>query len=330
MKSQPIFITWAPSYNRSTSLAEELGFKPIFIGNVSKHKNSLAALWDFFGWSIENFKLIKQRRPSHIALANTHGVVAAVNYFFGKLYGAKIILDSHSAAFDAPFYKYPKFLSYFFARNALFSIVTNEIHQKNIEKKGGKAFLLPDIPNDAQLLSKNRKKISESFSICFICTYNYDEPYEEVLNAAESLPDIQFFFTGNYKNKIKEPEKHKNVIFTGYLPDEDYKNLINNVDALLVLTTRENTMQHGGSEAISIEKPFITSNTNMLKSYFKKGAVFVSNDKTGIVNGILEIKKHYPKYQDDIKVMKEIRNKIFLDNIQKIKQQVDKSTIKTH
>ena len=330
MINKPVFITWAPSYNRSTALAEEIGLEPIFIGNVSKHKNSFSALWDFLGWSYQNIKLIKVRRPSHIAIANTHGVVAAVNFVFGKLYGAKIILDSHSAAFDAPFYKYPKFLSYFFAKNALFSIVTNEVHQKNIEKKGGKAFLLPDIPNDAQLVTNNKKKISENFSVCFICTYNYDEPYEEVLKAAESLPTIQFFFTGNYKSKIKEPEKHKNVIFTGYLPDEDYKNLINNVDALLVLTTRENTMQHGGSEAISIEKPFITSNTHMLKSYFKKGAVFVSNDRSGIVKGILEIKEHYSKYQNDIRLMKEIRNQIFLENIEKIKQQVDQSTFKIY
>jgi len=322
MKNQPIFITWAPSYNRSTSLANEIGFKPVFIGHVSKHSNSFAALWDFFSWGYENFKLIKNQRPSHIALANTHVVVASVNYFIGKLFGAKIILDSHSAAFDAPFYKYPKFLSYFFAKNSLFSIVTNEIHQKIIEKHGGKAFLLPDIPNDEQLLTYKKEKISEKFSICFICTYNYDEPFEEVLKAANAIPEVQFFFTGNYMNKIKDPGKYENVKFTGFLPDEDYKNLINNVDALLVLTTRENTMQHGGSEAISIEKPFITSKTNMLQSYFKMGAVFVSNDKKGIIQGISEMRNNYLQYKIDIKEMKKIRNKTFLSNIQEIKQQL--------
>jgi glycosyltransferase involved in cell wall biosynthesis len=313
-----LFITWAPSNTRSSSLAKAIDFDPVFIGTTSKHKNSFFALFSYIGRTFKNMKLLLKYKPEIIVISNFHWIISFVNLAMGKLIGFKVILDSHSAAFDHPFYKYPKFLSYLFAKAALFSIVTNEIHKSILVSHGAKAFILPDIPNEKDLYIANSEKIDDKFNICFICTFNYDEPYLEVFKAAEYFDNTTIYVTGNYKNKITFPEQYKNVVFTGFLSDNDFKILINKADAILVLTTRENTMQSGGSEAISVEKPLITSNTKMLKGYFKSGTLFVNNNSESIVQGILNLKANYQVLTSEIKVLKEHRKKEFIDNIEAI------------
>lgn len=317
-----IFITWAPSNTRSSSLAQALDFHPIYIGKISKHKTSFHALFNYIGRTIENIKILLKEKPNIIAISNFHWIIALVNISVGKFVGSSIILDSHSAAFDHPFHKYPKFLSIYFAKKALFSIVTNEVHKKILTSKGAKAYILPDIPNENELFMRDQPKIDEKFNLCFVCTFNYDEPYYEVFKAVETLKDVTVYVTGNFKNKIKNPGIYKNIIFTGYLPDSDYIKLINQVDAILVLTTRENTMQSGGSEAISVRKPLITSKTNMLQSYFTWGTIFVENNYQSIREGIYKMKEEYDFYLDEIIQLNEKRKFDFLKNIENINKDI--------
>jgi glycosyltransferase involved in cell wall biosynthesis len=324
MSHNKIFITWAPSNTRSSSLANALSFEPIFIGKINKHDNSIQALFNYIGRTITNIKLVYQEKPKYIAISNFHWIIALVNLILSRLINAHLILDSHSAAFDHPFYKYPKFLSYYIARKSLFSIVTNEVHQNLLQKKGAKAIVLPDIPNEAQLSIENVTQIDDKFNICFICTFNYDEPYSEVLEAAKQLENTTIHITGKYANKISDPENHPNVVFTGYLSDEDFIYLINQVDAILVLTTRENTMQSGGSEAISVAKPLITSDTQMLRNYFKLGTVFVKSDSQSILNGIKNLIQDYENLKKEMTAFRILRKQNFSNSIQQIQQQIEK------
>jgi glycosyltransferase involved in cell wall biosynthesis len=81
------------------------------------------------------------------------------------------------------------------------------------------------------------------------------------------------------------------VKFTGFLPDEEYLGLLRGVQAIMVLTTNNHTMQRGACEAVSLGKPIITSDWPVLRSYFNKGTIHVDNSYHGIKEGILEMRE---------------------------------------
>jgi len=95
-----------------------------------------------------------------------------------------------------------------------------------------------------------------------------------------------------------------NVVFTGFLDEQDYVNMLFSCDATMVLTTASACMLCGCYEAISVEKPLITSDKDVLKEYFTD-AVFVDNTASGISAGITEIIENIELHRERIKYLKE-------------------------
>jgi len=315
-KADKIFITWGPSGTRAGSLAENLGFKAYFFGKKQRHRTIFHSALTYFGKSIKNIRVVIKNKPGVIAVTNTQWIIACLNLVLGWLVKAKVVFDSHSAAFDHPFIKYPRFLSLFFAKKANLSLVTNQAHKDLLESKGARAMIITDIPFEDVLYRDERNTINEKFNICFVCSFGQDEPYEEVFEAVRNMDDVCLHVTGNYSNKNINPDQHKNVVFTGFLSTDDYIALINNVDCLMVLTTRENTMQRGGSEAISVGNPLITSSTQMLYDYFKLGTVFVDNHASSISGGITKMMQGYKDYKNQMQRFKKERKETFSSKIQ--------------
>ncbi|MCK4745873.1 MAG: hypothetical protein KAT15_02510, partial [Bacteroidales bacterium] len=254
-KTKGIFITWTPASTRASSLAESLGFETFFFGKKLRHKTIFHSLFTYFGKARSNIRVVRKHKPGVIAVTNTQWIIALLNLILARVYGARLVFDSHSAAFDHPFIKYPRFLTYYFARKAFVSIVTNRAHKELLERKGARATIITDIPYEHVLFMKERKKLNEKFNLCFVCTYGNDEPYLDVFDSVQQMDDVLLHVTGNYKNKNIDTERYNNIRFTGFLSSGEYRELINQVDAIMVLTTRENTMQRGGSEAISVGNP---------------------------------------------------------------------------
>ena len=61
------------------------------------------------------------------------------------------------------------------------------------------------------------------------------------------------------------------------------------VDAALVLTTRDHTLQLAGCEAVALGKPLVTSDFAYLRALFEYGAVFVKPLPWSIRDGIVEL-----------------------------------------
>lgn len=315
-----IFITWGRFGTRVDSLASELNLKTFFIGVENRFNNLILSSLSYFHKSFINTLILIIYRPKVIFITNTQWVVTALNLIYAKLFNKRIILDSHSCAFDDHRLKYPLKLSKYFARKSEISIVTNTFHKQLLENAGAKAIIIRDIPYEKSLLKNEKLILIGKFNLLFICIFSDDEPYLEVIKAAKKHPDVQFYISGNYKKAAIDQDYNNNIIFTGFVEQEYYKKLLNSVDAIMTLTTRENTMQRGGSEAISVAKPLITSNSKFLNEYFKLGTVFVENNADSIANGITELKNNYTKYANGIIEMRKLRRESFDKSINEIKK----------
>jgi glycosyltransferase involved in cell wall biosynthesis len=185
--------------------------------------------------------------------------------------------------------------------------VTNEHLAEMVKAWGGETFILADIPTtfpEGKAFPLNGK-----FSLAVINTFSPDEPVEAVLDTAATLPDVNFYITGDPIRAKKSYllDHPDNVKFTGFLPDPEYLGLLRAVQAIVVLTTVNHTMQRGACEAVSLGKPIITSDWPLLRSYFNKGTVHVDNTCQGIQAGILQMQKERESLQKEIVLLQQER-----------------------
>lgn len=295
-----IWITWE-NQRRSISLAEHFGCK--------------LYLLEYSGWSrylksiLETVHIIS-KNPDIVFVQNPSMVLATLACFLKRFYNIKVIVDRHttfrlnkpeSKSFRVRIFN---FLHRYTVRHADLTIITNNFLAKKVESIGGKSFVLPDkVPTFSKV---EKVKLKGKHNFFFISSFSNDEPIEEVFAAMKELPeDMVLYISGNYKKLAKEvlDTKPANVILTGFLSEQDFINMLGSVDGILVLTTSDYVMLCGCYEAVSVEKPLITSDKDVLKEYFKS-AFFVDNKAKSIAASFKEIIKNPQKYSADMSASK--------------------------
>lgn len=319
-----VFIEWSKYNSRGASFSASIGAKIFFIGTANVGRNPLRSFLTYFPKTLENIKILNRENPEIIIITNTTWIIAIVNYLYARIRGKKLLLDSHSCAFDDSWLKYPIILSKYFAKNSFMSFVTNAAHVKLVQNWGAEVLLLNDIPFEDGLKTSQKLQLSEKFNICYVCTFAEDEPFEEVFRAAERLSDITLYVTGKFDRVNIDPQKYPNIKFLGFVNNDEYKLYINNADAIMTLTTREDTMQRAGSEAISVGKPLITSDTQMLRNTFKFGTIFVKNLEENIKLGMIQMKDNSHILAGEMAELQDRRKEEFLNKVELIKNKLEK------
>ncbi|MGH7909261.1 MAG: glycosyltransferase, partial [Thermodesulfobacteriota bacterium] len=160
-------------------------------------------------------------------------------------------------------------------------------------------------------------------NVAVISSFSPDEPLLEVLKATDKMSNVNFYITGDLKFAKGGYTKHKreNVVYTDFLDYDSYISLLNSVDAIVVLTKRENTLLSGGYEALAMGKPLITSNTSVLLNYFSKGAIHVNNTSDEIIKAIEKVtsdKAKLSKEMEELRLLKEKEWEIKFNELKRI------------
>ena len=234
------------------------------------------------------FTLIREM-PDLVIVQNPSIVLSLFIVTFGKLIKIHVVVDSHNEGIR-PFYSLYNWLLPIYAiiqRWADLTIVTNEKLAKIVRKNGGKPFVLPDrLP---QINNSKVIKLKGESNVVFICTFAKDEPFFEVIKAAQIIaPSTCVYITGKYQNASNNiiGKAPPNVIFTGFMSDQIYINLLNSCDVVIDLTLMQDCLVCGAYEAIALGKPLILSDTPALRNYFHSGAVYTKNYPKNIASAI--------------------------------------------
>jgi len=318
-RKKTIFISWNSYHTRSDSISRIMNIANYHIGK--KEKNIFLSGLSFISKSFKTINIIKKEKPDILIITNNAWVLPALSIILCKLTGTNLIFDTHSCGIVSNQIKYPNIFKRYFAKLADLSLVTNEKHAKIVRRWGGNAFVLPDPPLDLEENKTECYNVSDKINICYINTYSFDEPYTKVVNAVKDLNDVILYITGNYINNKITLSKSENIVHTGFLKRTQYIDLLKKSDVIMVLTTREDTFQCGGNEALSLGKPLITSKTNFLTNYFKKGTVFVDPcNSESIKDGIEKMITNLSFYEKEIKELKKEKE---LEAHNKINQIID-------
>lgn len=301
--NRSLFLVWGPPSHgpRSQVFAKELGIKELHFIDVTSKRGAWIAPFKYALQALRTFGLLLQKKPTLIFVQSPPGFAVLVVYMYCAITGSRYIVDAHSAALQLPFWTKPRWFWSILARKALMNIVTNEHFENMLKEWGAPAMVLHDIPTTFP--KTELYPMNGDFNVTVVNTFSFDEPLEQVLDAAREMEGVQFYITGKVSRGSPAllERTPKNVQFTDFLSTEKYYSLMHTSHAVMCLTTRDHTMQRGACEALSMGKPIITSHWSLLQEYFNKGTVHVDNTSSGIRSGVYEMKSHYDRYLSGIR-----------------------------
>ena len=319
-KSKAIFMVWGTRDQgpRSRVLSRELGIDAFFV-QTALPRGALYAPFKYLVQSAKSAVLLFREKPHVIFVQNPPLFAVLVTYLYCALRSAVYLIDAHSAAFMGPWWSWPPdWLKKKLSQRAAATLVTNDRLKKMVEELGGHSIILSDVPTTFEITIDY--PVHEGFSVAIINTSSIDEPLSQTLQAATDLPAVHFYVTGRLDRRSSELASHSppNVHFTGFLPDAEYYGLLNSVQAVVCLTTRNHTMQRGASEALWLGKPIITSDWPILREYFNQGTVHVDNSALGIRQGVLQMQTDHTRLQEEIRSLQMLRRQEWHEKIEDV------------
>ena len=284
-----IYISWAPYCSRSDNTARELGGNSYMVYCEFLGSNYVTILLKYLLQTIWTFYVFAKERPDVVFIMSPPVFANIPVFVYCQFFGKKYVIDAHTGAFDSPLWENVKFLQKFFIRKALFTIITNDNIAEQVYKWGGEGLIVPDVPIRCNTI--NKPIFEKKINITLVNSFAKDEPLDIFLESTKGFKEnVQFYVTGKITTNVSAFVSNAglNVKFTDFLSNENYYGLLSASTLVVVLTTRENTMQRGAYEAIYFGTPIITSNKIVLKNNFPIGAMFVENTSEDITRGIRE------------------------------------------
>jgi glycosyltransferase involved in cell wall biosynthesis len=299
-----MLIAWAPYSRRSEMFSKILGGRLHCI-HYLRFQSPLHAPLKYVLQAIRTLQVLFAERPQVVHVQNPPFVCGLVVYAYSRIRGTRFVFDHHSAAF-AQTWRWALPIQRFLARRAITNIVTNTHWADIVSAWGAHALVMGD--PFLELPPGEPFAVQSGFNVAFIGTFAPDEPLDAVVEAARQLPQVHIYITGNASRKPKSffDGLPVNVTCTGFLPDAQYIGLLNAVDAVMVLTTRNHTLQLGGCEAVSAGQPLITSDWPYLQSFFPDGTIHVANTPEGIRTGVLMAQKEHGRLKEEMVRFREV------------------------
>jgi glycosyltransferase involved in cell wall biosynthesis len=276
-----IWISWE-RHRRSRELSRALSV-PLYevVSRWGGHFRSIEC-------GLRTVAILLRVQPSLLFVQNPSVQLAALASFLKPLLGYKLVVDRHSN-FDFANTSRGLFnrLSNYGLRKADLTIVTNEAVQRIVEEKGGRAIILQDLL--PTLNAKKGPSREGPLRIVYVCSFSADEPVQEVLEAAALLDrNVHVYVTGRVPAAFQARAQRapSTITFTGFLPEDDYLDLLGSADVVMALTKREHTLLCGAYEGVSLRKPLVLSDQGALRSYFARGVVHTENTPKAIAAAI--------------------------------------------
>jgi glycosyltransferase involved in cell wall biosynthesis len=333
-----IFLVWAPFSIRSQNLSEKLNAK-LFLLNY-KFKKKIYSPIKYPLLFAKTLNILAKEKPDVIIIQIPPIFCIIPVVMYKKLIAMKkrqccIVIDAHTGAFGKP-WSYLKPLNKLLMKSSSLLIVTNkQLQNKVLQDYDINTTILEDrIPNPGISSCANNPYKDTSAKqggyyankIAFVCSFAPDEPLENVLSVAALLPKVQFYVTGDHsriqnKKQILD-QKTENVVFTGFMSYDEYMSLLQCVDAVIVLTNRDQTMLSGAYETMAVGKPLITSNWACLQQYYDKGTICTDNSPEGIKKAIVTALAKKEQLVKEMVQLKDERSKEWDERFFDLKSQI--------
>ena len=277
-----------PVSQRSRSLARGLGYELALMGRGGFRRPWTAPL-AYPLLAARTILAIARNRPRALVVVAPPFVAPLVVLPLARLLGARLAVDIHSGALLDRRWRWSVPVLAWTCRRSEVAIVTLPSLAARLAERGLDVEVIPDPLPDLGGASGESVPDRHDGSaggaeprVVAVCSWAADEPIDALLEAARGRP-WRLAITGRPNREV---EPGPNVELTGFVADEDYAALLVRADAVVVLTTREDTLLSGAWEAIALGRPLVLSDTAALRGTFEVGPAYVRPDPASIAAGI--------------------------------------------
>jgi glycosyltransferase involved in cell wall biosynthesis len=307
--NKALFVAWAPPSHtrRSELMARKLDI-PLRRVHVLKMKRHLAPL-RYVVQAFLALAILFRERPRVVFVQNPPVFAPLFAWVYCAPTRAVLIIDSHTDALQSRLWRWSLPLHRFLSRRALTTIVTNEHLGQIVARWGARSQMIIDVPSELPV--GKPYPVEYPFNVAMVSSFAPDEPLDQVLEVARSLPEVGFYVTGD-PSRSRRPlptELPDNLHVTGFLPDHEYYGLLRSAQAVMALTTEDYTMQRGACEAVWLGQPIITSDWPLLRRAFHKGTIHVDNTVEGIRAGVSQMRARHQQLANEIVLLQEERRR---------------------
>lgn len=291
-----IWVAWE-RHRRSRELARDLAV-PLY-----DHDVRLPRVLRHPYLAARTLCLLVRERPDGVVVQSPSFVLALLVSLARTLFGFALVVDAHNEgvrpfsarlAWLAPLYA-------FVHRRANRVVVTNEALASIVAGDGGRPVVLEDkLPalGEPPLVALRGRR-----NVVVVSTFAKDEPIEEILAAAPLLDgDTVLHVTGNPRrlDPARAAALPRNVVLTGFLPEEDYVALIRSAELVVDLTRLDDCLVCGAYEAVALGRPMVLTDNPSSRRYFRKGAVFTANEPRAIAEAITTALAERERLESDV------------------------------
>ncbi len=314
-ENKKIFIVWGKETELSRHLAQALGteFKQIYYKKIGPY--NLPAFFRYILQAAETLLVLFCEQPAVVIVQNPPVFAPLVALLYCRLSGAKLAIDSHTAAFlDKKWVNFHGLFKWVAKRAVL-----NTCHNyKNLEiLKSWKVepamvmqFYNPTYDLAALNALLEDEKIESALAkselpVMMVNRFATDDDWQTVIKTARLMPEADFFITGD-STAAELNNLPANVILTGYLRHQEFLKLMNRVRVVLAFTLRPNTVLWSIREAMALNKPFVTTDSQVLRHYFGSVGIFVKPEQPeALQEKILQAARQENEVKDKIKIFLE-------------------------
>jgi len=296
---QGVFIAWRRLSRRTSILSQVLSLELFFVPDNPLYLKA--------GW--RTWRFLSIRKPVLVFLQLPQGPLLAEAVVLSRRNRFKVVADVHTGfiyptsikeyVLNRPFHGFLRGVDLVLAHNLLQA----ELIKRKTRVPGEKVLLVydpvPMIPAETKLPELN---IDLSKAVVFPASWAIDEPLDYVaLEFLESqvAKDHVLVITGNWMRSrrlygklvriIENKKARDKVILTGYMPDEEYYQLIKSCKAIIAMSSKEYTLPHAVWEAVAVEKPFITIETETMLTELGRDYPCFFTMKPGSLKKTLEL-----------------------------------------
>jgi exopolysaccharide biosynthesis WecB/TagA/CpsF family protein len=251
--------------------------------------------------SVATGAYLLRRRPKLVIVTNPPVPGALVTYLWARLLGAGFALDSHPGGFGAQGDRVAARLQAihrFLVRRAHFVMVTDESWCEKVRAWGGTPIVVHEAPGEWDL---DPPTPHERLRVLVVGTFSSDEPVAAVVGAARSMPEYDFFLTGDPSLCPAEAaaELPGNADLIGFLDPDRYKSELASADVVVTLTTEPTSVMRAACEAVYARRPVVLSDWPLGRRLFPYG-VHTANDPESLTRALRSLAGRYEHHLDGL------------------------------
>jgi glycosyltransferase involved in cell wall biosynthesis len=285
LKSKPrpdrqLYLAWVSFQRRQVSMGSFFGFEPIFM--PLRHAPRFLRPVQYCVQYARTLVLLWRERPSVVWVQLPQPPLLAAVIRHKRLFepALRIVADCHNLMFVPPWSKWPgvrKLLN-----RADFVIVHTAAVAEVVRRMGIFPSLVQVLRDRPAFFTEAKTQKSQYPTVLFLASFDYEEPVEEVIQAARLATDLQFLITGDTRRATGLHDlSHTpaNLVFLGYLDVDSLDFEIMQASIILCLTKKCDEQLSCVAEAVGAGKPMVLSNTPVLRAMVPKGGIFVDTSE---------------------------------------------------